>query len=96
MIAKIENVEDVITFSKELIDEGANFHPDDDFTTYVHVGTGLPSYTTEQAELRNDLMSQAFEVCEKEGVDIYDLTMEVYLKETGMDQFIPLPSQKEV
>jgi len=93
MIARIENIEDVIILSKELISEGANFHPDDDFSTYVHIETGRPSYTANEADLRNDLMNQAFEVCEKEGIDIYDLTMEVYLKETGLDQFIPLPSQ---
>ena len=38
-------------------------------------------------------MSKCFEVCEKEGVDIYDVTLEVSLIETGMDKFIPLPSQ---
>jgi hypothetical protein len=38
-------------------------------------------------------MEQAFDVCEQKGVDIYNLTMEVYLKETGLDQFIPLPPQ---
>lgn len=38
-------------------------------------------------------MEQCFEVCEKEGVDIYDIMLEVSLIETGMDKFIPLPSQ---
>ena len=37
-------------------------------------------------------MEQCFEVCEKNGVDIYDFSMEIYLKETGLDKFIPLPS----
>ena len=93
MIDKIETIDDVVTFSRELINEGANFHPDDDFATYVHIKTGEPSYTREEAALRNELMSQAFVVCEQKAIDIYNLTMEVYLKETGLDQFIPLPSQ---
>ena len=38
-------------------------------------------------------MRSCFEVCEKEGVDIYDVMLEVSLIETGMDKFIPLPSQ---
>jgi hypothetical protein len=35
MINSIHNIEDVITFSKQLIAEGCNFHPDDDFHNYI-------------------------------------------------------------
>lgn len=38
-------------------------------------------------------MDQSFEVCEKAEVDIYSIMLEVSLKETGMDKYIPLPSQ---
>jgi len=38
-------------------------------------------------------MSKCFEICEKEEVDIYDVMLEGTLIETGMDKFIPLPSQ---
>jgi hypothetical protein len=38
-------------------------------------------------------MNKCFEVCEKEGADIYEVMLEVSLIETGMDKFIPLPSQ---
>jgi hypothetical protein len=93
MIDRIATIDDAVTFSKQLLDEGTNFHPDDDFTTYINTDTGESSYTTSEAEVRNDLMEQAFDVCEQKGVDIYNLTMEVYLKETGLDQFIPLPPQ---
>ena len=60
---------------------------------YQHPLFHKPTYTKEEADLRNDLMSKCFEVCEKEGVDIYDVMLEVSLIETGMDKFIPLPSQ---
>lgn len=52
-----------------------------------------PYYTEEEANLRNELMSNSFEVCEKDEVDIYEIMLEVTLIETGMDKFIPLPSQ---
>lgn len=93
MIIKIETIEDVKSFAKQLIAEGVSFHPDDDFNDYVNFKENKPTYIKEEADLRNDLMSKCFEVCEKEGVDIYDVTLEVSLIETGMDKFIPLPSQ---
>jgi hypothetical protein len=32
-----------------------------------------PTYTKEQAQERDKLMEQCFAVCEREGVDIYEL-----------------------
>ena len=32
-----------------------------------------PSYTPEEADLRNDMLTQCFQVCERAGVDIYDI-----------------------
>ena len=93
MIKEIKNTNDVADFAKQIIGEGVSFHPDDDFNDYVNFKDDKPTYTKEEADLRNDLMSKCFEVCEKEGVDIYDVTLEVSLIETGMDKFIPLPSQ---
>ena len=93
MITKIETNEDVRGFAKQLIAEGISFHPDDDFNDYVNFKENKPTYTKEEADLRNDLMNMCFDVCEKEGVDIYDVMLEVSLIETGMDKFIPLQSQ---
>ncbi len=93
MIAKIETTEDVKAFAKQLIAENVSFNPDDDFNDYVNLKENKPTYTKKEADLRNDLMSRCFEVCEKEGVDIYDVMIEVSLIETGMDKLIPLPSQ---
>lgn len=93
MITKIETTGDVKAFAKQLIAEGVSFHPDDDFNDYVNFKENKPCYSKAEAEVRNNLMNNCFEVCEKEGVDIYNLMLEVSLKETGMDKFIPLPSQ---
>jgi hypothetical protein len=94
MLKDIKNLNNVNAFVKQLIKESVNFHPDEDFKNYIDIETKLPTYSKEEAELRNKLLDQCFEVCEKEGVDIYDFTMEIILIETGLDKSIPLPSQQ--
>jgi hypothetical protein len=93
MITEIKSLEDVTEFVIQLVSEGLNYHPDDDFENYVSIETSEPSYTPDEALLRNRLNTQCFEVCELVGADIYDISMEIFLKETGLDKFIPLPSQ---
>ena len=73
--------------------EGLNYHPDDDFTGYINISTNEATYTTEEAAMRNELNNQCFKVCELEGADIYDISLEIFLIETGMDKFILLPPQ---
>jgi hypothetical protein len=93
MITQILTTDDVRAFAKQIIAEGVSFHPDDDFNDYVIIKENKPFYSKQEADLRNVQMSKCFTVCEKEGVDIYDLMLEVTLVETDMDKFIPLPSQ---
>lgn len=92
MILEIKTVADVETFFKDLLAEGVNYHPDDNFNIYINGESGKPTYTDEESEIRNGLSDQAFDICEKAGVDIYDLCQEIFLKGTGLDKFIPLPS----
>ena len=92
MLKQINTSNDVVAYAMQLVKEGVNFHPDDDFNDYINIETQNPSYTKQQADLRNILMNQCFEVCQKNGIDIYDTMSEVVLKETGLDKFIPLPS----
>ena len=93
MIAEIKTLNDVKIFTKQLVAEGLNYHPDDDFENYVNIETGEPSYTSDEAVLRNRLNAQCFEVCESAGADLYNISMEVFLKQTGLDKYIPLPSE---
>jgi len=93
MIKKIKNLDDVAEFMVQLTAEGLNYHPDDDFKNYINADTGEGSYSDSEAALRNRLNEEAFYVCEINGADIYDISMEIYLKATGLDQYIPLPSQ---
>lgn len=77
MKTKIQNIGDVEEFFTHLLDlESLNFHPDNDFKDYIcreGANANSPSYTQEEAELRNDMLAQCFEVCERAGVDIYDI-----------------------
>lgn len=92
MLSQIKSVADVEQFAKLLIEEGSNFHPDDDFKDFVNNKTGEPTYTSEEAELRNSLMEQCFEVCEKEEQDVYGVMHRVFLVETGWNKHIPFPA----
>lgn len=94
MITKILTIEDVKHFAKQLAAEGLSFHADDDFNDYVNFTNNTPSYNKEDAELRNKLMNECFDVCEKEGLDIYEIIMEELLLESGLDKIIPLPSKQ--
>jgi len=91
MLTKIETIEDVKLFAKQIINEGVSFHPDDDFNAYINFKTNAPSYTSDEAEVRNNLMNECFEKCNQAGVDIYEIMLEETLTETGLDKFIPLP-----
>ena len=93
MITQIQTSEDVKIFAKEIAADGVSFHPDDDFNDYVYFKENKPCYSKEEANKRNELMNSCFDVCEKEGVDIYAIMLEVLLIESSWDKYIPLPSQ---
>ena len=78
MIQEIKTIEDVQTFFEELLAEGLNFHPDDLFEHYINYETKEPTYTIAEVTLRNRLLDQAFEVCEKDGQDIYEVCIEIF------------------
>lgn len=74
MITEIKSIYHVRALFKHLLEnESLNFHPDEDFKNYIHLETKLPSYSIEEAELRNKLMQDCFNVCEREGTDIYEI-----------------------
>jgi len=75
MIQEIKTIEHVKQFAKDLISDECIFHPDDDFNDFVNFETKSKAFTTEEADLRNDLMSQCFAVCEKEQLDIYEIML---------------------
>lgn len=81
MIQEIKTVDDVKIFFEALLAEGLNFHPDDMFETYVHRDTIEPFYSDQESFVRNALLAQAFEVCEKEDADIYELCLDIFMRD---------------
>ena len=73
----IKTVEDVNKFFDYLLEERrVNFHPDTPFEDYINVETKEPSFTQEEVRVFNRLMEESFDVCEAEGVDIYEIGCE--------------------
>ncbi len=76
----IATVEDVKDFFRHLVyDLDLNFHPDDDFKSYVDNKTGERIMDDEQAELYNRLMEESFEACNNDDM-VYEIGFEL-LKE---------------
>lgn len=70
----ITSLIDVASFFEHLLNERkVSFHPDDDFAEYVSNVTGETTFTAQEVEVYNKLMSESFEVCNKEDVDIYSI-----------------------
>lgn len=96
MISQINSIDDVRTLVKDLVKEGVNFHPDDDFRSYMcynNNGVIEPFFTEEEADFRNNLVTQCFEVCDREGVEVYEVALEVFLAHAKLGEFFPLTSQ---
>ena len=85
MIKKINTIEDVIILTKELIDEGTNFHPDDDFRNIINIETNMPAYTEEEALIRNGLIQQCFIICNLQGKDVYEIMFDTFILETKLN-----------
>lgn len=83
---KICTIDDVKEFVEMQIADGLTFHPDDDFNDYININTGKPTYSRVEADLRNRLVNECFEVCEESGIDFYAMGMEIYIEKTGLSE----------
>lgn len=73
----IKSVEDVNTFFHHIVSERkVNFHPDDMFEDYVSCEGGINTFTLDECAVYNRLMDESFDICKKEGVDIYSIGLE--------------------
>ena len=78
MIQNINTENDLCEMLTEVISHlGWAFHPDDPMTDYVNRETGAPSYTLEEADRLDKLMDEAFDFCDLQGLDIYELSIEI-------------------
>ena len=77
-LTSIDTLQDVKSFVHILMeDEKLNFHPDTPFEDYVLIGKGLPFYSSKEAEVRNGLLDQAFELGDRLEVDTNELMCDV-------------------
>ena len=78
---RITSVDDVKAFFHHLVNErNLNFHPDDSFEDYVSCDDGSNTFSLEECSVYNRLMDESFDVCEKNGVDIYAIGLELMQK----------------
>jgi hypothetical protein len=63
------------------------FHPDTPFEDYVDE-KGNPVYEPGEAHIRNIIMDHLFDVCEKEGVCIYEVTGRITLRGTPFETML--------
>ncbi len=76
--SKIATIDDVKEFFHHLVCEcNLNFHPNDRFEDYVSCGDGSNTFSQEECAVYNRLMDESFDVCEKNGVDIYAIGLEL-------------------
>lgn len=70
----ITSLKEVVLFFEHLLNERKiSYHPDDDFAEYISNETGEVTFTAQEVEVYNRLMSESFVVCTKEDVDIYSI-----------------------
>ena len=78
--SKIVNVADAKEFFSHLVYERqVAFHPDDRFEDYISED-GHNTFSQEECDIYNRLMDDCFDVCEKNGADIYALGLEIMRK----------------
>lgn len=78
----ISTEQDVKAFFRHLLrDLKINFHPDDDFGTYINMETHEPTMTDKEAYHYNMLMEKCFDVC---GESVYDVANDLFKEEVGI------------
>lgn len=77
---KLVSLDDVNEFFHHLVDERrVNVHPDDSFEDYVSEDGDTP-FSQEECAVYNRLMGESFDICEKNGADIYAIGLEYVQK----------------
>lgn len=80
----INNVDDVRKFFHYIVNErNVNFNPDDMFEDYMSAD-GTTAFTPEECEIYNRLVEEAFKICDKENVDIYEIALDILKKKLGL------------
>lgn len=73
-LTAINSLTDAKEFVRILItEEELAFHPDTPFEDYINLDTNQPTYSKQEAAVRNQLLEQAFKVGERVGLDTHEL-----------------------
>ena len=73
-ISELKTPENVQTFFYYLVNDlKLNFHIDTHFADYIAYSNNKPLFSKKQAEKLDKMISKAFDICEKNNVDIYEL-----------------------
>ena len=71
-INNVDDVDDVRNFFHYIVEErNVNFNPDDMFRDYM-LADGSNAFTPEECGNYNRLVEEAFKICDKENVGIYE------------------------
>ena len=74
IITSIKDVQDFFEYLYNDLD--LSFHPDSNFQDYVYNNSAMVRFFTDaEADYYNSVMDACFQVCEKEGADIYEIGM---------------------
>jgi hypothetical protein len=77
-IMDIMDLQDVETFLEQIALEIGNFHPMQDFNSYVYPDSYMGRYTEEEAEITNKLLDRCFDVCARVTPDFYTYLLQLY------------------
>lgn len=79
--SRISTADDVRGFFNFLVNERkVNLHPDDRFEDYLSCESRNNMFSQEECAVYNRLMDESFEVCEKNGADIYAIGLGIMQK----------------
>jgi len=78
MLHNITTMKDVQTFIDQIAQEIDDFHPLQDFNSYVYPDSYMRRYTEEEAEIRNKYLDSCFDVCAKQEADFFTFLIEVF------------------
>ena len=89
--SQITTINDVEAFFQHLVSERSlSFHPDDRFEDYISCDDGSNIFSEKECAIYNRLMDECFEVCEKNGANIYAIGLAFMQKASAQQKNVPL------
>lgn len=80
----INSTDEVKDFFRYLVnDRKVNLNPDDNFENYVNRSDGKPTFCEYEVRLFNEMMDEAFDFCEDNGYDIYEIAYDILMQGIG-------------